>query len=132
MYREKLLEEQLQALAESLEGVRGAVIVSVEGFVVATYAAANGGSDPLSDNASQVAAMAAALLALGEQTLIRLGEGHLSRLLVEGEAGALIVYPIAGGAALAVLAAKEAKMGLVLHTVARTAAALADVLNPGG
>ena len=37
VYRTDLLEEALKEFCEKLDGVQGAVIVSIEGFVVAAY-----------------------------------------------------------------------------------------------
>ena len=80
-------------------------------------------------NTPQVAAMSATLMALGEQTLSRLAQGKIARLLVEGEAGAIIVYPINKNAALAALVNKSAKMGLSLMAVSRAATIFADILD---
>jgi predicted regulator of Ras-like GTPase activity (Roadblock/LC7/MglB family) len=73
--------------------------------------------------------MAAALIALGEQTLIRLAQGQMQRLLIEGVDGAIIVYPINQNAALAAMVDKGAKMGMVLVAIARAAHAFGDVLS---
>jgi predicted regulator of Ras-like GTPase activity (Roadblock/LC7/MglB family) len=127
VYREDLLVEALRELTEALEGIRGAVIVSVEGFVVAAYP--GGGSAPGAPDSPQVAAMAATLFALGEQTLLRLAQGESRRLLIEGDTGAMIVYPIDEQAILAAMVRRETKMGLALHTVERWAGRLANILN---
>ena len=68
VYRMDLLQSALAKLCNSLDGVHVAVIVSIEGFVVASYPPGeesfveNG-----SANSSQVAAMAATLVALSER-----------------------------------------------------------------
>jgi predicted regulator of Ras-like GTPase activity (Roadblock/LC7/MglB family) len=80
-----------------------------------------GNEDNLTENPTsspQVAAMAATLIGLAERTLGRLAQGDLERLLMEGEEGVMVVYP-AGRAALAVLVAKDVKMGNVLYAAAR-------------
>jgi predicted regulator of Ras-like GTPase activity (Roadblock/LC7/MglB family) len=127
VYREDLLVGALKELTGALEGIHGAVIVSIEGFVVAAYP--SGGSAPGAPDSPQVAAMAATLFALGEQTLLRLAQGESRRLLIEGDTGAMIVYPIDEQAILAAMVQREAKMGLALHTVERYAARLAEILN---
>ena len=73
--------------------------------------------------------MAAALIGLGEQTLARLAQGQMQRLLIEGQDGAIIVYPINQNAALATMVTKGAKMGLVLMAIARAATAFGDILS---
>jgi len=131
VYRVDILEEKLKQLATAVPGIQGTVIVSLEGFVVATYPPADGQGTSLQHPTStpQVAAMAATLIALGEQTLTRLAQGEMERLMIEGEQGAMIVYPVNQNAALAVMVSKEAKIGLTLMAVARSAAFFADVLS---
>lgn len=129
VYRIEILESRLQKLTETLPSIWETVIVSVDGFVVAAY------PPPISEDifkdasTSQVAAMAASLIALSEQTLTRLDQGDLNRLMIEGDNGAIVVYPINRSAALAVLVDnKSAKMGLTLHEIARTARSFAAIL----
>ncbi|MGW8319823.1 MAG: roadblock/LC7 domain-containing protein [Candidatus Promineifilaceae bacterium] len=130
IYRVDILEDKLRELTESLPGIKGTVIVSFEGFVVASYAAPDE-SDGRASKAStpQVAAMAATLVALGEQALSRLSQGEVERLLVEGQGGAIIVYPINRDAALAAMVDKKAKLGLTLLAVSRAAAFFGSVLR---
>lgn len=129
VYRIEILENRLQRLTEVLPSVWETVIVSIDGFVVAAY------PPPISEDifkdasTSQVAAMAASLIALSEQTLSRLDQGDLSRLMIEGDNGAIVVYPINRSAALAVLVDnKSAKMGITLHEIANTARSFAAIL----
>ena len=130
VYRMDLLQSALAKLCNSLDGVRVAVIVSIEGFVVASYPpgeesfAENG-----SANSSQVAAMAATLVALSERTLARLAQGGIERLLVEGRQGGMIVIPVSDDAAIAVLLEKGAKVGIALHTVQFTAQQIRHILE---
>ena len=131
IYRVNILEDKLKELTDAALGIRGAVIVSIEGFVVAAHVPANVGSYEsfTATDTPQVAAIAATLFALGEQTLSRLAQGKIERLLVEGKAGAIITYPINEDAVLAAMVVKEAKMGLALLATARTAGELADILE---
>jgi uncharacterized protein len=132
VYRVDILEEKLKQLAATVPGIQGTVIVSVEGFVVAAYPPADTssmGNNYHPTSTPQVAAMAATLIALGEQTLTRLAQGAIERLMIEGTEGAMIVYPINQNAALAAMVSKEAKIGLTLMAVARSAAFFADILS---
>jgi predicted regulator of Ras-like GTPase activity (Roadblock/LC7/MglB family) len=132
IYRVNILEDRLRQLTESVPGIMGTVIVSIEGFVVAAYPPSEQSSLASAidmSSTSQVAAMAAALIALGEQTLGRLAQGQMERLLIEGGDGAIIVYPINQNAALAAMVDKNAKMGMVLVAIARAATAFGDVLS---
>ncbi len=132
VYRTELLEAALAKLCNSLTNVQGAVIVSIEGFVVAAYTplvqpADNPEDDPV--NSPQVAAMAATLIALGERTLARLAQGDLSRMLLEGSDGAMLVVPASGRAAVALMVNSDAKMGLSLYALRQAAKDVRGILE---
>jgi len=125
-----LLQNALANLCDSLAGVRAAVIVSIEGFVVASHPP--GDETFMEDGStysSQVAAMAATLVALGERTLARLAQGEIERLLVEGRQGAMIVVPVSDNAAIAVLLEKGAKIGIALYSVQFAAQRIRHILE---
>lgn len=118
-YRSETLERTLRTLHMAVPGIIASVIVNIDGLLVSAYPPGN--DDNFTENPTsspQVAAMAATLIGLAERTLGRLAQGDLERLLMEGEDGTMIVYP-AGRAALAVLVAKNTKMGQVLYAAAR-------------
>lgn len=130
VYKTDLLEEALKELCSKLEGVQGAVIVSIEGFVVAAYTPHESDMDEEGPTSSpQVAAMAATLIALGERTLSRLAQGEMIRLLVEGNDGGMLVVPANRRASVAVMVGKEAKMGLVLYALQQSAGKISDILE---
>ncbi|MCB0153666.1 MAG: roadblock/LC7 domain-containing protein [Anaerolineae bacterium] len=130
IYKTDLLEIALQELCSKLEGIQGAVIVSVEGFVVAAYTPHEGEMDEEGPTSSpQVAAMAATLIALGERTLARLAQGEMIRLLIEGNDGGMIVVPADKRASVAVMVDREAKMGLVLYALQQSAHAISAILG---
>jgi predicted regulator of Ras-like GTPase activity (Roadblock/LC7/MglB family) len=130
VYKTDLLEEALKGLCDNLEGVQGAVIVSIEGFVVAAYAPRESDMDEEGPTSSpQVAAMAATLIALGERTLARLAQGEMLRLLIEGNDGGMLVVPANRRASVAVMVSKEAKMGLVLFALQQGAEKISNILE---
>jgi hypothetical protein len=130
VYKTDLLEAALKKLCSKLEGVQGAVIVSVEGFVVAAYTPHEGEMDEDSPTSSpQVAAMAATLIALGERTLARLAQGDMHRLLIEGGDGGMIVVPADRRASVAVMVNRTAKMGLVLYGLQQSARSISEILQ---
>lgn len=130
VYKTDLLEAALAELCYKLEGVQGAVIVSVEGFVVAAYAPTESDMHEEGPTSSpQVAAMAATLIALGERTLARLAQGDMIRLLIEGNDGGMIVVPANDRASVAVMVDREAKMGLVLYALQQSASSISDILD---
>jgi predicted regulator of Ras-like GTPase activity (Roadblock/LC7/MglB family) len=130
IYKTDLLEDALKELCHKLEGVQGAVIVSIEGFVVAAYAPQDSDMDKEGPTSSpQVAAMAATLIALGERTLSRLAQGEMLRLLIEGNDGGMLVVPANKRASVAVMVGKEAKMGLVLYALKQGAKNISAILE---
>ena len=130
VYKTDLLEGALKELCSRLEGVQGAVIVSIEGFVVAAYSPHESGLEEDSPTSSpQVAAMAATLIALGERTLSRLAQGEMLRLLIEGNDGGMLVVPANRRSSVAVMVGKEAKMGLVLYALQQSAKKISGILE---
>ena len=134
VYRTDKLEAALEQLCKKLDRVQGAVIVSIEGFVVAAYEASqsltNGQTDEdAAANSPQVAAMAATLIALGERTLARLGQGDLQRLMIEGDQGAMLVVPASDRAAVALMVENDAKMGLSFYALRSAAEEISLILE---
>jgi predicted regulator of Ras-like GTPase activity (Roadblock/LC7/MglB family) len=118
-YRSQTLERTLRTLHTAVPGIIASVVVNIDGLLVSAYPP--GDEENLQENPTsspQVAAMAATLIGLAERTLGRLAQGEMERLLIEGEEGVMVVYP-AGRAALAVLVAKDVKLGNVLYAASR-------------
>lgn len=130
VYKTDFLEQALKEMCAKLEGVQGAVIVSIEGFVVAAYTPHETEMDEEGPTSSpQVAAMAATLIALGERTLSRLAQGEMLRLLIEGNDGGMLVVPANRRASVAVMVGREAKMGLVMYALQQSAQKISDILE---
>lgn len=128
-YREETLRFALKALTEMAPDIRAAVIVNVDGLVVASYP-----QDPDEDvhdptGEQSVAATTALILGLAERTLKRLEQGAVERVLIEGEQGAIGVLPCTHDAALAVMVDKNAKLGLALTAARRSANDIKAILN---
>ena len=126
-YRVDMLEDLLRRLHGTIGGLHGTVVVSIEGFVVAAYAG-DGKRANSSVDSPQIAAMAAAIIALGERVLGSLARGEIERILLDGTEGGIIVVPAGPEAALAAMVSKDAKLGLVMYEVRRTAREVHKVL----
>jgi predicted regulator of Ras-like GTPase activity (Roadblock/LC7/MglB family) len=111
------LQDLLRNLQASTPGVVGAGVISADGFAIASEL-------PQSVEERRVAAMAAAMLALGEQTTVEFEHGKLNRVFVEGENGTTIIMSAGPEAVLSVVARKDAKLGLVFLQMERAAHAL--------
>ena len=127
-YREHQLNRDLRMACELPVGILAAVIMTTDGLLVTSYPPA---TDDLDDptGGEAVAAMAAVATGLAEQTLDRLRQGNLSRVMIEGNDGTLVIYPATEDAALAILVASDAKLGLALATGRRLARTVRDILN---
>ena len=110
----KQLSEVLRGFQTSSPGVIGAAVISADGFAIASEL-------PQSVEERRVAAMAAAMLALGQQTTGEFDHGRLERVFVEGTDGYTIIISAGPEAVLSTVARKDAKMGLVFLQMERTA-----------
>lgn len=129
-YRVELLQDVLSNLCQRVEGIDQAVVVSLDGFVVASHPAASEEELASPLNSPQVAATAANAIALGEGTLGRLEYGDFERLIIEGQSGAMIIYPIeTTDAALVTIVKKDTKMGLASLAMRQSVAELATILR---
>ena len=127
-YRVQVLEDILRRLHERVGGLNGTVVVSIEGFVVAAYAGAGRSRTSNPVDSPQIAAMAAAIIALGERVLGRLARGEIDRILLDGTEGGIIVVPAGPEAALATMVNKDAKLGLVMYELRRSSREVYKVL----
>src|SRR5437763_1414446 len=129
-FRPDALLRSLAALIHAApEEVRGATIVTHDGLVIASYPP--GWEADIHDPAGgeNVAAMAAVVVGLAEKTLTRLDQGGVERVLMEGERGTVAVFPATPDSALALLIAKDAKLGLILHAARKAADQIRTILD---
>ena len=129
-YRVELLQDVLSNLCQRVDGIEQAVVVSLDGFVVAAHTPAADTAEDSPLHSPKIAATAANAIALGTTTLGRLEHGEFERLIMEGQSGAMIIYPIGGAdAALVTVVNKEAKMGLASRAMRLSITELATVLS---
>jgi uncharacterized protein len=127
-YREDTLRLTLRSLTETMPDIQAAVIVNVDGLVIASYPQnLDDVYDPTSDQS--VAATTALIMGLAERTLTRLAQGKIERVLIEGELGSIGVLPCTHDAVLAVLVRKAGKLGLALTAARRSADLIKSILN---
>lgn len=128
-YRQEELVEALKALYETQDGVLSAVILSVEGLLVEAYPTDSTEDSTINPTSSpQVAAMASVMAALSRNTLNRLAQGKLERLLVQGHYGILVIYPC-GRNFLAVLVKKGIRLGPIITEMNKRAPELNAILE---
>ncbi len=117
--------EAISAILADLNGSSGDIeasaVVSRDGLMMASLLPNNVEED-------RVAAMSAALLALGERTARELERGGLDQMMIHGKEGFVMMRDAGPEAVLTVLAKKEAKLGLVFLDVSRAAKELEKLL----
>ena len=109
----------LRALADSLPGVRGALVASVDGRPVAAVLPQH--------EASSTAAIVAASLGLGSRLADLAGEGALQEIVVRSGSGYVVIYAVGERGVLTVLTTASVNLAL-LHLRARDARA--DLVEP--
>ncbi|MGH8971129.1 MAG: roadblock/LC7 domain-containing protein [Actinomycetes bacterium] len=120
--RSAQMDRILTELVGQVPEIEAASVVSFDGLPMASAL-------PPAMDEDRVAAMSAALLSLGERAAEGLGRGELSQVYVEGDNGTVFLVSAEDEAVLVAVAAKAAKVGLMLFEVRRAAAALADTLR---
>jgi predicted regulator of Ras-like GTPase activity (Roadblock/LC7/MglB family) len=132
-YRINQIEDALRELHRDVSGLQASVVVSLDGFVVAAHVP-DGNSRRRATGAAdspQVAAMAASIIALSDRVLAQLQRGAISRILIDGTEGGTVVIPAGRDAALAAMINADAKLGLVMLALRRSAAQVSHILSPG-
>src|SRR4051794_9462024 len=120
--RASRLDRALADLLAQAPEVEAAAVVSFDGLPMASAL-------PATMDEDRVAAMSAALLSLGERAAEGLGRGSLNQVYIEGESGTVFLVSADDEGVLVAVAAKGAKVGMMLYEVRRAAAVVADVLR---
>ncbi len=109
----------LDELVEEVDGARGAILASVDGFGIAT-------STSMNEEPSHPAMLAAAV-GLAHQLVVMGGGDQLRQLVVDHDGGLLLVWPIGAQRVLAVLASPVVEQRRLRALVQRRAPMLAGV-----
>ena len=120
--RASQLDRALADLLGQAPEVEAAAVVSFDGLPMASAL-------PPTMDEDRVAAMSAALLSLGERAAEGLGRGGLNQVYIEGETGTVFLVSADDEAVLVAVAAKGAKVGMMLYEVRRAADVVAAVLR---
>jgi predicted regulator of Ras-like GTPase activity (Roadblock/LC7/MglB family) len=94
--------------------VEASALVSADGLIVASDL-------PQDVEDDRVSAMSAAMLSLGERIATELGRGILDQVYIRGANGYVLLMSAGEQAVLTVLARKQAKLGLILYDMKKTA-----------
>ena len=119
--RTESIKRRLDVLRLSGADIQAAAAISVDGLMIAS-------SLPEDLAEDLVSAMSAAMLALGERIAQELGRGALDQVFIKGDNGYVLMAAVNDNTVLTVLVGEEAKLGLALLDVRRTAEALRELL----
>ncbi|MGD8717862.1 MAG: roadblock/LC7 domain-containing protein [Candidatus Zixiibacteriota bacterium] len=112
--RADTLRDILKDLEAATPDIEGSVVVSADGLVMASAL-------PSDVDEDRVAAMAAALLALGDRSSTELDRGDLSEVFVKGEKGYIVLMGAGREAVLGALCREDAKLGMIFLDMRRAA-----------
>ena len=117
--RSARLHRSLQDLIKQSPDLRGALIVSNEGFLVASAI----------DDAETIGPIASNLLDLADKAVQRLGQGSVQRVLVDASEGTITMVPAGPHAVLVAVIKKQAKLGVVMELMVRWARQVAELVG---
>jgi uncharacterized protein len=120
--RSQRLDRAIADLLSQVPEIEAAAVVSFDGLPMASAL-------PATMDEDRVAAMSAALLSLGERAAEGLGRGGLNQVYIEGDQGTVFLVSADDEAVLVAVAAKGAKVGMMLYEVRRSADTVASVLR---
>jgi uncharacterized protein len=119
--RAEQTQQILRSLVSNVPDIEGAALVSTDGLVMSSVL-------PSGTDEDRVSAMAAALLSLGERTAQELTRGELEQVYVKGSNGYVILMQAGTDGVLEAIAGPQAKIGMVLLEMKRSAQSIARVL----
>ena len=128
--RSDLLQASLRRLCLVMEQVKSCVIVDSDGLLIAACPNNNDVSLPeVAIDSSELGALAARLASIGQRTMDRLAQGKPGRMVLEGEAGTLLAFPV-GSVALVVLVQADANLAQALFASQKAAVEIESALFP--
>ena len=119
--RSERLVARLRDFRSSIPDVETSAIVSADGLIIASDLPAGVEED-------RVSAMSAAMLSLGDRIASELRRGDLDQVYIHGENGYVVLMAAGEEAVLTVLARREAKLGLILYDMRKSAADIAAMI----
>ena len=108
----KSVSDQLRLLRTSTPEIIGAVVVTMDGFVVSSVI-------PSDVEEELIGGMAAALLGVGERIAHDLMRANMEQVYVRSQKGYIVINAISDDAALVLLVTRDAKLGLIFLELKR-------------
>ena len=115
------ITDALRLLRTSTPEILGAVVVNLEGFVIASLL-------PSEVDEELIGGMAASLLGVGERISADLMGSKMEQVYVRSQKGYIVLHAVSPEATLVLLVTREAKLGLIFLELKRVSAELARLL----
>lgn len=122
MSRVDNITKTLKSLSTNTPDIEAAAVIDNDGLMIAS-------SMPADIDDDSVAAMSAALLGLGERITKELARGSFELTMLRGNDGYTVLVRSGANAVLTVLAAKNAKLGLIFLDIQRSSAEISRLLG---
>ncbi len=113
---------RLREMQISTSDIIASSIVSLDGLTIAS-------AMPVDMEEDRVAAMAAAMLSLGERISYELGRGELNEVYIKGDMGYVLLTSVGEVAVLTALVNEDAKLGLIFLELRRAAEDLLRIIE---
>ena len=114
----KVLEESKTRIKE----IEGMLLVTREGLPISSTTLPN------TTDEDRMAAMSAAALNLAERVVEELEKGMLKEMVIKGDSGLILVVQVGEEAVLTATTSSDAKLGLILLELKRTAKSVVQML----
>jgi predicted regulator of Ras-like GTPase activity (Roadblock/LC7/MglB family) len=125
-----VLSELLGEMVRASSDFEGAVLVSIEGLLIATAWSSEEQTELLQGlNDSDIGAVACRAFEQSDQATTRLDRGELERMILSGSRGNMIITQVGGDALCVVLLRPEAKLGVASFEAARIGRQLESFLQ---
>ena len=115
------LKTILNSLSASSGDIQASAVVSTDGLMIAS-------NFPAGLDEDRLAAMSAALLAMGERTARELERGNLDQVFIKGEHGNVVMLAAGNEGVLTTLTSPNAKLGLVFLDMKRAAQEISRII----
>jgi predicted regulator of Ras-like GTPase activity (Roadblock/LC7/MglB family) len=116
------LDQRLRELQASASGIIASSLVSSDGLTITSVM-------PQDIEEARVAAMAAAMLSLGDKISMELGRGDMDEFYIKGDQGFVLLTSVGDDAVLTALVTEKAKLGLIFLELRRTAKDLLKIIE---
>ena len=117
--RSARLHRSLQNLVKQSSHIRGALIVSNEGFLV----------EAAIEDAETIGPIAAHLYDMADKAIQRVSQGTLQRVIVDASEGTIAAVPAGPHAMLVAVINKGAKLGVIVEMMMRWARIVAELIE---